>query len=233
MSRAQSLKPQSLRPQSLRPQFPWRLTGALAAAALLSGCALLSTPDPVQMYRFGASEAAMQATSPAPAGTLRPVSMRRIQFSEAARGDRILAVTGTQAAYLAGARWVSPADQLFTEALERAFSDQSRATRLIGPREFSRSALALDIDVRSFEARYAHEGATPAAHVAVRARILQSPGREVVDERIFTVSLPAADNRVSAIVAAFDAAVADVSSQIIAWTDTAALEAPEAEGRGG
>lgn len=221
------------RAQSPRLQSPRRLIWVLAAAALLPGCALLSTPDPVQMYRFGASEAAMQAAPPAPAGALRPVSVRRIQFSEAARGDRILAVTGTQAAYLAGARWVSPADQLFTEALERAFSDQSRATRLIGPREFSRSALALDIDVRSFEARYAHEGALPVAHIAVRARILRSPAREVVDERIFTVNLPASDNRVSAIVAAFDTGVADVAGQIIAWTDAAAVAAPEAEGRGG
>ena len=202
-----------------------------AAAALTAGCALLSTPDPVQMYRFGASEAAMQAAPAAPAGALRPVSMRRIQFSEAARGDRILAITGTQAAYVGGARWVSPADQLFTEALVSAFSDQSRNTRLIGPREFSRSALSLDIDVRSFEARYDYEGAVPTAHIVARARILQFPDRDVVDERIFTTSLPASDNRVSAIVAAFDAATADLSGQIVDWTDAAAANAPVPEGR--
>lgn len=202
-----------------------------AAAGLTAGCALLSTPDPVQMYRFGASETAMQAAPPAPTGALRPVSMRRIQFSEAARGDRILAITGTQAAYVGGARWVSPADQLFTEALVSAFSDQSRNTRLIGPREFSRSALSLDIDVRSFEARYAYEGAAPTAHIVARARILQFPDRDVVDERIFTTSLPASDNRVSAIVAAFDAATAEISGQIVDWTDAAAANAPVPEGR--
>ncbi|MFT4955119.1 MAG: cholesterol transport system auxiliary component [Brevundimonas sp.] len=201
-----------------------------AAAALTAGCALLSTPDPVQMYRFGASEAAMQAASPAPTAALRPVSMRRIQFSEAARGDRILAVTGTQAAYLSGARWVSPADQLFTEALTGAFSDQSRNTRLIGPREFTRSALSLDIDVRSFEARYEYEGAVPTAHIAVRARILQFPTRDVVEERIFTASLPASDNRVSAIVAALDAATTEISGQIVDWTDAAAANTPVPDG---
>ena len=201
-----------------------------AAAGLTAGCALLSTPDPVQMYRFGASEAGMQAAPPAPTGQLRPISMRRIQCSEAARGDRILALTGTEAAYVGGARWVSPADQLFTEALVSAFSDQSRNTRLIGPREFSRSALSLDIDVRSFEARYAYEGAVPEAHIVARARILQFPDREVVDERLFAVSLPATDNRVSAIVAAFDAATADLSAQIVDWTDAAAANTPAPEG---
>ena len=207
-----------------------RVAVIAAAAGLTAGCALLSTPDPVQMYRFGASEAGMQAAPPAPTGQLRPISMRRIQFSEAARGDRILALTGTEAAYVGGARWVSPADQLFTEALVSAFSDQSRNTRLIGPREFSRSALSLDIDVRSFEARYAYEGAVPEAHIVARARILQFPDREVVDERLFAVSLPATDNRVSAIVAAFDAATADLSAQIVDWTDAAAANTPAPEG---
>jgi cholesterol transport system auxiliary component len=206
-----------------------RVAVIAAAAGLTAGCALLSTPDPVQMYRFGASEAGMQAAPPAPTGALRPVSMRRIEFSEAARGDRILAITGTEAAYLGGARWVSPADQLFTEALLGAFSDQSRNTRLIGPREFSRSALSLDINVRSFEARYAYEGAVPVAHIVARARLLQFPDREVVDERLFNVSVPASDNRVSAIVAAFDAASADVSAQIVDWTDAAAANTPVPE----
>ena len=198
----------------------------LAAAAVLSGCALLSTPDPVQMYRFGAAPLEGQTAQAAPLGDLRPVSMRRIQFSEAARGDRILAVTGTQAAYLSGARWVSTADQLFTESLTGAFADHSRAVRLIGPREFTRSTLSLDIDVRTFEARYAHDGAMPVVHVSARGRILHFPDRDVLDERVFTVTRPASDNRVSAIVAAFEAAVRDVNGQIVGWTDTVAASAP-------
>ncbi|MEH6663723.1 MAG: ABC-type transport auxiliary lipoprotein family protein [Brevundimonas sp.] len=206
-----------------------RLAAVAAAAGLTAGCALLSTPDPVQMYRFGASATAVQQAAPASGGPLRPVGLRRIQFPEAARGDRILAITGTEAAYISGARWVSPADELFNDAVVGAFSDQSRNTRLIGPREFSRSALSLDIHVRSFEARYADEGAAPAAHIVARARLLQFPDREVVDERVFTVSVPASDNRVSAIVAAFDAAAADLSAQVVDWTDAAAANTPVPE----
>ena len=33
-----------------------RFLPALGLAAAVSGCALLATPDPVQMYRFGASD---------------------------------------------------------------------------------------------------------------------------------------------------------------------------------
>lgn len=209
-----------------------RLAVIAAAASLTGACALLSTPDPVQMYRFGASEAAMEAAPPAPAGALRPLAIRRVQFPEAARSDRLLAITGTQAAYLSGARWVSPADQLFTEALVDAFSDQSRNTRLIEPREVDRSALSLDVDVRSFEARYEYEGAMPVAHIGARVRLLRSPGREVVAERIFTVTRPASENRVSAIVAAFDAATNDLNGQIVDWTDTAVANTPVVEETG-
>lgn len=210
-----------------------RLAAVPALAALLSGCALLSTPDPAQMYRFGSPSEALETARPAAVGDLRPVSMRRIQFPEAARGDRILAVTGTRAAYLSGARWVSTADQLFTEGLTNAFSDRSRNTRLIGPREFSRSTLSLDIDVRAFEARYDHDSAIPVVQVTARGRVLHFPDREVLDERIFTVSRPAAENRVSAIVAAFEAAVTDMNSQIVDWTDTIAANAPAPEDSSG
>ncbi|WP_262423049.1 hypothetical protein [Brevundimonas denitrificans] len=43
------------------------------------------------------------------------------------------------------------------------------------------------------------------------------------------MSVPASDNRVSAIVAAFDAASADVSAQIVDWTDAAAANTPVPE----
>jgi len=37
-------------------------------------------------------------------------------------------------------------------------------------------------------------------------------------ERVFTVSQPAADNRVSAIVEAFDMATRDINTQLVDWT---------------
>ena len=66
-----------------------RSTFMIAAASVaLSGCALLSSPDPVQLYRFGGASAyaGTGATSACPDVH---VSMRRVDFPEAARGDRI------------------------------------------------------------------------------------------------------------------------------------------------
>jgi cholesterol transport system auxiliary component len=192
---------------------------AVAAAGVLAlaGCALLSTPDPVQTYRFG-GPAAAGAAAEGQTG-LREVNLRRVQFPEAVEGDKILGVTGTETAYIAGARWVSPASDLYMESLENAFAAQATRVRLIGPRELIRSERTLDIDIRAFEARYDAPGAVPTVAVTARARLLTLPERTVAAERTFTVMQPAGANRVSAIVEAFDAATRDLNSQIVAWTD--------------
>ena len=192
---------------------------AMALSAGLSACALLSTPDPVQTYRFGgipASAAAEAITSPI------QVTLRRVEFPEAVEGDKLLGVTGTETAYIAGARWVSPAADLYMESIENAFAAQATRVRMIGPRELTRGARSLDIDVRSFEARYDAPGAAPTIVVTARARLLVLPERTVSAERVFTVEQPAGANRVSAIVEAFDLATRDLNSQIVAWTDASA-----------
>ena len=73
--------------------------------------------------------------------------------------------------------------------------------------------------MRAFEARYSAPGAAPTVVVSVRARLLSAPRREVAAERAFTVEQPATANRVGAIVQAFDIAVRDLNTQVVAWTD--------------
>ncbi|MBU1383285.1 MAG: membrane integrity-associated transporter subunit PqiC [Alphaproteobacteria bacterium] len=194
-----------------------KIAVAAAGAFALAGCALLSSPDPVQTYRFGGPAAASAAAEGQT--TLRQVSLRRVEFPEAVEGDRILGVTGTETAYIGGARWVSPASDLYMESLENAFSAQATRVRLIGPRELSRGELSLNIDMRAFEARYDAPGATPMVVVTARVRLLAMPERTVTAERTFTVQQPAAENRVSAIVEAFDVATRDLNTQIVGWTD--------------
>lgn len=201
---------------------------AVAAVAVLGGCSLLSTPDPVQLYRFGnlPSGVSEQET---PASTVQVV-MRRPEFAQAVREDRILGVTGTEAAYIKGARWVSGADVLFSDSLESAFAAQATRVRLVGPRELTRSSQALDIDVRTFEARYRSPGAAPVVTIIARVRLLNAQERSVTAERVFTVEQQAGENRVGSIVSAFDEATRDIHGQIVAWTDqnAQALPAPTA-----
>ena len=202
----------------IRPSI--KLAVAAAGALAVAGCALLSSPPPVQTYRFG-GPAAASAASEGVAG-LTQVNLRRVQFPEAVEGDRLLGVTGTETAYIAGARWVSPATDLYMESLENAFAAQATRVRLIGPRELTRGQRSLDIDVRTFEARYEAPGMTPTIVVTARARLLALPERTVAAERVFTVEQPATANRVSSIVEAFDVATRDLNTQIVAWTEASA-----------
>lgn len=196
-----------------------RAAAIAAAAGLMSACALLSSPDPIQMYRFGG---AVQALPADPIGSPVQVTLRRVEFPESTSGDRLLGVTGTETSYIGGARWVSPAADLYTESLEVAFAAQARRVRLIGPRELTRGDSSLDIDVRSFETRYDTPGGVPSVVIAARARLMALPERTVEAERTFTVVQPARANTISAIVEAYDLATRDLNSQIVAWTDQAA-----------
>lgn len=199
------------------------LAACAASAAAVSGCAVLATPDPVQLYRFGGASAyaGTGATSACPDVH---VAMRRIDFPEAARGDRLLAVTGTEAAYIKGARWVSPAETLLEEALRNAFADGGTCT-VLSSAPLSRNGLLLSVDVRRFEAAYAAPGAVPDANIVVLLRLFRMSDRSLVVEDRITVRESAGENRQSAIVAAFDRATAEASRQIVLWTDQQGFQA--------
>ena len=188
---------------------------AAVAAVSLSGCALLSSPDPVQLYRFGDPA----GSGSAPLASPVQVKLRALEMPQASQGDRLLGVTGSEAAYIAGARWVSPALLLYSDALEASFASRARTVRLIGRRELTPTTRLLDVDVRAFETRYDYAGGAPTVVITTRARLLRFPERTVVSEQTFTVSQPAGENRVSAIVEAYDVATRDLNTQIVAWTD--------------
>jgi cholesterol transport system auxiliary component len=192
------------------------LAVAALAAVALSGCALLSSPDPVQLYRFGDAG----GTVGTPATEPVQVKLRAVEMPQASSGDRLLGVTGNQAAYIGGARWVSPARMLYAQSLESAFAGQAQTVRLIGRRELTPTTRLLDIDVQSFEARYDQADTAPTVVVTARVRMLRFPERTVSAEQTFTVSQPAGENRVAAIVEAYDVATRDLNARIVAWTDT-------------
>ncbi len=198
---------------------------SVALAGALSGCALLKSPDPVQLYRFGGASAfaGTGATSACPDVD---VSMRRVDFPQASRGDRLLAVTGAEAAYIKGARWVSPAETLFEESLRNAFLDGA-ACAVLSSGAVTRGGLSLSVDVRRFEASYAAPGAVPEANIVVLLRLVRPGDRSVVAEERISVSENAGVNRQSAIVAAFDRAVAETSRRIVIWTDQQAGQAAQ------
>jgi cholesterol transport system auxiliary component len=193
---------------------------ALACLALaLGGCvSVLPKTKPAQLYRFGAAEGAPAAQPPGPAVIARgPVS-----FEAGASTDRILTLTGQSAAYIAGARWIAPAPTLFEEALIHAFQAQG-APPLAERPGIGHPAFSLTLDVQAFEARYDQgPDAAPEAVVQIKATLIRVDDRNVVAEQLISSSSRASDNRVGAIVQAYDAATRDALTKLVAWAGQSA-----------
>jgi cholesterol transport system auxiliary component len=198
-----------------------------AAAAALAGCvSLFPKTDPVGLYRFGNDPAA--PVSKGPPGALFGVFKTPTVFTRASAGDRILTFTNGEAAYIAGARWVSPASVLFDEAVARAFEADPGRARLIGRGEVAKSDLILRLEVRSFETVYVNGPKTaPEVLVQVRGVLNRSSDRALVGDQVFEARVKASDSRVGPIVQAYDSATGKVLGDITAWVSAAGVALPK------
>lgn len=193
-----------------------------AAALVVSGCVtLLPKTKPVDLFRFGVTTEAVAAQpSTGAVGVFRASSL----FQRESGGDQLLTVTEGKVAYVAETRWAAPATVLWDAAVLSAFDSDPGRVRLISPGEAGKIDYVLRLDVRNFETRYDRgPKAAPNVIVRVRASLTNGLNRTLTDERIFETRITAAGNRVSAIIPAYDKAVADVLTEIVAWTNAQAV----------
>jgi cholesterol transport system auxiliary component len=203
-----------------------RVAALVLTAGALSACiTLLPKAKPAQLYRFDGRAALMAAAAPAAdKAAARPprvgIARAPSSFQAAASSDRILTVTGSQVSYLAGNRWSGPAQTLWDEALLNAFDTNAGPARMVSRGEPAQAIYTLRLDVSRFEADY-DQGpkAPPKVVIEAHAELIRAADRMVVGDKIFRVEQRAAEDRVSAIVAAFDQAVGKTLAGLLAWTD--------------
>ncbi len=191
-----------------------------SAALALGGCvSLFPTAKPVQLYELS------PRLDPAPASghASRIVNVRlgAVGFEQASAGDRLLTVRDGEAAYIAGARWVSPAATLFDQDLKRAFAEHGSAARLLSRGDAASAQLALTVDVEAFRVRYGADGAATVETV-LRAQMIRFPERTIVFDRRIAMTRKADENRVSAIVKAYDEALGAALTNLVEGADEAA-----------
>ena len=200
-----------------RPRRSLLTLAAIGVLALgVSSCiSLLPKTKPSHLYRFGQPHGSAAVTAqPGQIGVYRT----NASFQRESAGDRLVTLSNGQVQYIAETRWVAPAAVLWDEAVLAAFDADSGPVRLISRGEPASAQYILRLDVRNFEARYDHGPKAPPT-VVVRVRGALTKGdRSVAAERIFEKQVTAADNKVSAIVPAYDKAVAGVLDEVVAWT---------------
>ena len=200
-----------------RLRLPAAALATLAVAALGGCVSLLPKQTPAQLYRFGVDGSA-PASSAADDAPRVAVVAPPVAVTPAAATDQLLTATGPQAAFIGGARWVSPAAVLWDEAVRRAFAARAVRVRLLTRSELAGGQAFLRLDVPVFEARYPAPETAPTVHVALHALFTHRSGAFSA-EHTFTADVPAAENRVAAIVAAYDSAVEQVAAAAVAWAD--------------
>ncbi len=188
----------------------------------LTGCiSLLPKQPPAQLYQFGQTPPPAASAAGAIVGRGQAsldVILSQVTLPRAALGDGILTARGDQAAYIAGARWLTPAVLMFQEDVQNAFAARATRVRLIDRGQLGAATALLRLDVTEFDARYdPAAGGPPTVVVSLRATLTRADGRELV-QQVFTERRPAAQDRVSAIVSAYDAAVQGVMAQAVDWT---------------
>lgn len=210
-----------------KSRFILRTAVIAATAVALTGCiSLFPKSKPAGLYRFG--HAAAESSRPAGDKSFGVYKTPTV-FTRSAMSDRLLSVTNGEAAYISDARWVSPAIVLFDEAVARAFEGDGSRARLVTRGEALKAVMALRLEVRSFETDYVDgPKAAPEVLVEVRAVMTRSNDRALLGDKVFVARMKAADNRLSAIVPAYDQAVDKVLTEIVAWVGEAGAKLPAA-----
>ncbi len=207
-----------------------RILIAASAALGLSGCVSLLPEQPQAAYYRLEPPASFKGRAPTTESVASKldIAVARPDTTRALGGSEIaLAQPDGSVAYMADVRWVESVPELLQNYIITAFEMSDAPVLATSPRDGVRSDFVLALDMRRFEARYdsSLEGA-PVADIAFHARVVRLSDREVVAAQTFAAEVPASENRVSAIVQAFNAASSDVMAQLVDWTAQAAAANP-------
>ena len=219
----------------LRPAS-WMACACLLAA-LLGGCAgslLQSAAEAPDTFRLGvavAGDAATVSMSPSPSALAIAVALPRA--AAAVDTDRIAVQSaGNRFDYYSAARWAESAPQMLQQNLVSSLA----ATAQFGGGVMTAPArvpteLLLDVELRRFEAvttgaDAASPDAAPVVHVQVQVSLVDSRRAARVVSFVSEAAVPASGNQLSAVVAAFDRANAQVVQDIVARVQSAAAASP-------
>jgi cholesterol transport system auxiliary component len=187
------------------------ISGAMALAVVLSGCALLGGTKVLDTYEL---------TAPA-AGDGRGRSYRQILIAEpsalkALDGQNIvISPAPGSIQYLKGAQWADRLPKIVQARLAETFQRSGEFKGVGKPGE----GLAIDyqviVEVRAFQIRV--DGGAR-ADVELFVRLLNDRNGVVRAEKVFTASAPVSGDGNSAYVSALDAAFGQAAVEIVDWT---------------
>lgn len=186
----------------------------LLAAGLLGACSLLPQSEPLDVYLLPG--AALPTHGGGVDWALRVASPSSNQLLE---GTRIVVLPepGRVNTYQ-GARWSERTPQLLRDRLLDAFQDDGRIRALSSDAQRLQADLELVSDLRAFHSQY--RGERPEALIRLDARLVDARSQRILASRRFSISQPAADTSIDAVVVAFGQAGDRLAQELVNWTVT-------------
>jgi cholesterol transport system auxiliary component len=191
------------------------VTLALATSSC-AGSLLQSKAPPISVYLLTI------APTPGGAKTSLDVKIRTPRVRAGLDSDRIAALYADHRLdYLSGARWSAPLDEVAQDLALQAFAGRVDVPGVQAASSTFGGAYWLEIDVEDFQAEYAaaaDSAAPPTIHVRLTARLGGSTDRRVIGQFVAEQRLAATDNRITAVVAAYNQAASAAFTAIATQT---------------
>lgn len=192
--------------------------------AACAGSLFKNKAAPPTMYMLGAARAtpgadptAGEQPRGAPAGNDLPrdLAVLRPRVRAGLDTDRIAALyPDRHLDYFANVRWSGPLDEVLQDLAVQQFHANAGLGNVSPEASVFGSPYWLEIEVTDFQAEYSAAGSPPTVHVHLQARIGNSGDRHVLGRFEPDVHEAAADNRMSAIVDAYNRAADQALSEI-------------------
>jgi cholesterol transport system auxiliary component len=184
---------------------------------LLSACAgslFKNKAAPPTMYMLGAMRSAPVAEPPGEQA-LSDLAVLRPRVRAGLDTDRIAALyPDRHLDYYADVRWSGPLDEVLQDLAVQQFHANPALRNATAETSVFASPYWLEIEVTDFQAEYTATGGAPTVHVQLQARIGNSGDRRVLRRVEPDVRETAADNRMSAIVDAYNRAADEALAEI-------------------
>jgi cholesterol transport system auxiliary component len=187
----------------------------ILSAAGLAGCGIV--PDvnkPVKLYTLKRPEGMARSFNDLPKVNWQlvvaePVAQRDIDTTRIA-----LTRTPNVIEYFADGSWADTAPNLVQAKLIETFEETNSITAVGRDAAGLKADYVLQSELRDFQAEYAADG-VPKAHVSLTAKLVQMPERRIVRTMSRGASTAAAGRDLPSVVAAFQSALDEVTSDIV------------------
>jgi cholesterol transport system auxiliary component len=188
--------------------------------ALLTACAgslFKNKTAPPTMYVLSATPKSTTADpANAPAAPVE-LAVLKLRVRAGLDTDRIAALyPDRHMDYFADVRWSGPLDEVLQDVAVQEFHLNPGLRNVSADASVFGSTYWLEIEVEDFQAEYSAIGAAPTVHVHFLARVGNSADRHILGRFEPDIRVAAADNRMTAIVDAYnraaDAAFAEIAT---------------------